>query len=139
MRIALDTNILVYAEGADGEARQTEAKAVIATLGSDDIMLPVQVLAELFAVQVRKSGLAPQTARLNVLRWANAYTPIDTSAAILAGAMELVGRHRITFWDAVVMASAASAECRQLLSEDFQDGFTWRGVTARDPFALAHR
>ncbi|WP_205963481.1 PIN domain-containing protein [Roseicella aquatilis] len=31
--------------------------------------------------------------------------------------------------------SAAEAECRLLLSEDIQDGFTWRGVTVRNPFA----
>ena len=37
---------------------------------------------------------------------------------------------RLTGW-----AVAADAGCRLLLSEDLQDGFTWRGVTVVDPFA----
>jgi predicted nucleic acid-binding protein len=34
-----------------------------------------------------------------------------------------------------MLAAAAQAGCRLLLSEDMQDGFTWRGVTIRNPFA----
>jgi len=30
---------------------------------------------------------------------------------------------------------AAENRCRLLLSEDFQNGFTWRGVTVVNPFA----
>jgi hypothetical protein len=31
--------------------------------------------------------------------------------------------------------TSAEAECRLLLSEDLQEGFTWRGVTVTNPFA----
>jgi predicted nucleic acid-binding protein len=34
-----------------------------------------------------------------------------------------------------VLAAAAEAGCRLLLSEDLQDGFTWQGVTVTNPFA----
>jgi len=34
-----------------------------------------------------------------------------------------------------MMSVAAEAGCRLLLSEDLQDGFTWRGVTVVNPFA----
>jgi predicted nucleic acid-binding protein len=34
-----------------------------------------------------------------------------------------------------MLAAAAQADCRLLLSEDMQDGFTWRSVTVRNPFA----
>jgi predicted nucleic acid-binding protein len=29
---------------------------------------------------------------------------------------------------------AADADCRLVLSEDLQEGFTWRGVTVTNPF-----
>ncbi len=135
MLIALDTNILVYAEGFNGEDRQDHAKSIIAQMRPGEIIVPVQVLSELFAVQIYKLRLPAAIALTNVTRWANAYTTIETSKSVLAGAMELAGRHRIAFWDAVVMASAAEAGCRELLCEDFQPGFTWRGVTIRNPFA----
>jgi predicted nucleic acid-binding protein len=35
----------------------------------------------------------------------------------------------------VVLAASAEAECRLLLSEDLQEGFTWRGVAVTNPFA----
>jgi len=32
------------------------------------------------------------------------------------------------------LSAAAAADCRLLLTEDLQDGFTWRGVTVTNPF-----
>ncbi len=32
--------------------------------------------------------------------------------------------------------SARAADCTLLLTEDMQDGFTWRGVTVRNPFVV---
>jgi len=37
-------------------------------------------------------------------------------------------------WDALILAVAAENHCRLLLSEDFNAGFTWRGVTMVNPF-----
>ena len=34
-----------------------------------------------------------------------------------------------------MVAVAAEVGCRLLLSEDMQDGFSWRGVTVVNPFA----
>lgn len=34
-----------------------------------------------------------------------------------------------------MLAVAAESGCRILLSEDLHDGFTWRGITAVNPFA----
>ena len=41
----------------------------------------------------------------------------------------------MAIWDAVMLSAAAEAGCRLLLSEDFQEGFTWRGVSVTNPFA----
>jgi hypothetical protein len=32
-------------------------------------------------------------------------------------------------------SAASQSDCRLLLSEDFQEGFTWAGVTVVDPFS----
>jgi hypothetical protein len=34
-----------------------------------------------------------------------------------------------------MISAAAEGGCRLLLSEDLQDGFSWRGVTIANPFA----
>ena len=58
-------------------------------------------------------------------------------ANTLATAAGLAATHKLGIWDAVMLASAASAGCRLLLSEDLQGGFTWDGVTVVDPFVSA--
>jgi predicted nucleic acid-binding protein len=125
MRIALDTNVLAYAEGANGAVMRDKALELIQRLPSEAIVLPVQTLGELFNVLVRKAKRRPSRARAAVLSWRD----------VIVNATDLASDHGLTIWDSVVLAAAAEAECRLLLSEDLQEGFTWRGVTVTNPFA----
>src|SRR5215472_5157919 len=135
MKLALDTNILAYAEGANGSAMRDKALDLIQRLPSDAIVLPVQTLGELFNVLVRKVRRRPTRARDAVLSWRDAYRTIETSSSVMVNAIDLASNHNLTVWDSVVLAASAEAECRLLLSEDLQEGFTWRGVTVTNPFA----
>jgi predicted nucleic acid-binding protein len=137
MRVALDTNILVYAEGVNGAERSQRARAVLVELAGDEIVVPVQALGELFAVLTRKAHWTAAAARAAVLAWHDSYDTVATSPAVLFDAMELVASHRLSFWDANMLAAAAQTGCRLLVSEDMQDGFIWRGVTIRNPFSGA--
>jgi predicted nucleic acid-binding protein len=134
MRIALDTNVLAYAEGANGEVMRDKALELIQRLPGGAIVLPAQTLGELFNVLVRKAKRRPARARAAVLSWRDAYAVVDTSAAVIVNATDLASDHGLTIWDSVVLAAAAEAGCRLLLSEDLHDGFTWRGVTVTNPF-----
>lgn len=62
MKIALDTNVLVYAEGASGAAMRDKALELIQRLPAGVIVLPVQTLGELFNVLVRKVKRRPAPA-----------------------------------------------------------------------------
>jgi predicted nucleic acid-binding protein len=135
MRVALDTNILAYAEGVNGSPRKKATLAFIEKLPADETFIPLQALGELFTVLVRKAGRTPTRARNAVLTWQDAYSSIETSAGVLASAMDLAAGHQLGIWDAIVLSAAAYAGCRYLLSEDLQDGFTWNGVTVVNPFA----
>ena len=140
MRLALDTNILVYAEGVNGLSVKKTAVDVIRKLSPDETFVPVQVLGELFYVLVRKAGLKRESARTAILSWHDDFPVIETSRAILLAAADLSVDHGLRIWDAVILAAAASAGCRMLLSEDMQEGFTWNGVTVTNPFsAKKHR
>lgn len=135
MRLALDTNILAYAAGANGETRRDEALGIVRRLPESDTYVPIQVLGELFHVLNRKARRTPAQARATVLHWHDTFPVIETSPAILLAALDLVADHGLNIWDAVILSAAAEAQCRLLLSEDMQDGFTWRGVTVANPFA----
>lgn len=135
MRIALDTNVLAYAEGVNGAIRRDQTLELIQRLPAEAVVLPAQALGELFNVLVRKGRRRPARAREAILNWRDAYAVIDTSAAAIVSATDLASDHGLTIWDSVILAVAAEAECRLLLSEDLQEGFTWRGVTVTNPFA----
>ena len=135
MRVALDTNILAYAEGVNGQARKDAALKILQKFGEHEVMLPVQALGELFVVLTRKAKREAAEVRSALLGWSDGFAMIETTPDVIVEAMELVTTHRLSFWDSVMLAAAAQAGCRFLLSEDIQDGFTWRGVTVRNPFS----
>jgi predicted nucleic acid-binding protein len=137
MKLALDTNVLAYAEGTNGPAMRDRALGLIERLPPDAIVLPVQALGELFTVPVRKAKRRPTRARAAVLSWRDAYDVVETSATVMVNAADLATVHGLSIWDSVVLAASAEADCRLLLSEDLQDGFTWRGVTVTNPFPAA--
>ncbi len=136
MRLALDTNVLVYAEGVNGSPRKKTALEIIEKLPDDSTFLPVQALGELFHVLVRKAGRRPEQARAAILSWQDTFQQIETSPAVLTSAIDLAAQHGLSIWDAVILSAAAAAGCRLLLSEDMQSGFTWHGVTVVNPFAV---
>ena len=99
------------------------------------LLMPAQALGELYNVLTRKAAWTGDRARLAVLAWKDAFpvTPATTSAMI--DALDLAADHQLGIWDSFMLSLAAEAGCRILLSEDMQNGFTWRGITVVNPFA----
>jgi predicted nucleic acid-binding protein len=135
LRLALDTNILVYIEGVNGISRQRNATQTVAKLPCGDTFVPAQVLGELFRVLVGKAKFPREKARATIINYLELFPIIDTSPAILKSAADLSVNYQLQIWDAIILAAAAGAGCRLLLSEDMQEGFTWNGVTVANPFA----
>jgi predicted nucleic acid-binding protein len=141
MRLALDTNVLVYAEGmnlAPGDARKRAlAVRLLERAPEGSVVLARQCLAELHRVMVSKGALAPAAASARVALWAENFDLVDTDAQVFEAALDLAGDHGLRIFDALILAAAVQARCDLLLSEDLQDGFAWRGVTVTDPFGDA--
>jgi predicted nucleic acid-binding protein len=137
VKVALDTNVLAYAEGTNGAAMRATAIDLVERLPQESVVIVAQTLGELFNVLVRKVKRRPDRARAAVLTWCDAYPVVETSAAVVVSAADLAADHGLVIWDSLVVSAAAEAGCRLLLSEDLQDGFTWRGVTVANPFAAS--
>ncbi len=135
MRLALDTNVLAYAEGVNGAPRKQAALDLLQRLPEGSALVPVQVLGELFHLLVRKAKRPPAKARKAILDWQDSFPLIETSAKVMIAAADLAADHQLGIWDSVILSAAAEAGCRLLLSEDMQEGFTWRGTTIANPFA----
>ena len=93
------------------------------------------MLGELFNVLVRKGGRSAVEARGAIRHWKAGFPLAGTSPEAMLAATDLAAEHRISIWDAVIMACAAEAGCQVLFSEDMQHGFTWRGLTVINPFS----
>ena len=135
MRLALDTNVLAYAEGINGARMQGRALEVLSRLPVGESFLPVQALGDLFNLLTRKGGRTASKAQSALQIWQDAFLLIETSRNVMTAALDLASDHQIQIWDAVMLSAASSARCRLLLSEDLQDGFSWNGVTVVNPFA----
>lgn len=133
--VAVDTNVLAYAEGTNGESKRSAALALLQRLPPESTLLPAQTLGELYNVLVRKARWSRADAERAVLAWGDAFPLIETSSGVVLAAMNLASDHQLGIWDAIVLSAAADAGCRLLLSEDLQDGFTWSGVTVTNPFS----
>jgi predicted nucleic acid-binding protein len=94
-----------------------------------------QVLNECYWVVSRKPAFAASRPVIRAYladyaSWATA--SIDTSRLVEAWRIE--DRHRVGFWDALLLASANAAGCSHFLSEDLNDGQAYGGVRAINPF-----
>ena len=135
MRVALDTNVLAYAEGVNGTSKKQLTLELLQKISSSTALIPVQALGELFQVLTKKAGRDRARTRDAILAWRDSFPVVETSEEVLVNALEISARHQLNIWDAVILSAAAESACRLLLSEDMQEGFTWRGVTVVDPFA----
>ncbi len=134
MLVAIDTNVLAYAEGAGDERRRKAAIELMTRLPETAVILPVQVLGELYRVLVGKLRQPAARAHEAVLQWSDTFAVRDSTWSALQSALDLSKAHGLSIWDSLVLSVAAEQRCRVLLSEDLQDGFTWRGTTVVDPF-----
>ena len=131
-----DTNVLVYAFEREDLPRQRAASAVLdAALSQGTAVLSLQVLQEFYVVTTRKIRLPlpPAAARAAVAGFMS-FSVFEPNAVHVLRAIDLSIAHRISFWDALILASAAAAGCALLYSEDFATGQTLAGVRVVNPF-----
>lgn len=134
MRVALDTNILAYAEGVGDEHRCAAAITLIEQLPTGCVLIPAQTLGELYRVLTGKANRDAAAARGAILGWADSFEVADSSWNAFQSALDLSADHGLQIWDALILSVAAESRCRLLLTEDLQHGFTWRGLTVVNPF-----
>ncbi|MBW2522922.1 MAG: PIN domain-containing protein [Deltaproteobacteria bacterium] len=134
-RFFVDTNVLVYADDADAGSKTARGRHVLReALTSGRGVLSTQVLQEYFVIATRKLGVEAAVARRKVELLAR-MSVVEIDLGLILGAIDLHRLHGISFWDALIVRSAAAAGCQRLLTEDLQDGQILDGVRIENPFA----
>jgi len=133
----VDANVLIYAYDVTAGAKHEQARALVAGLWeSRDGCLSIQVLQEFYVTVTRKVA-RPLTANMaaevvaDLAAW-RVHAPIveDVNQAIA-----IHRRYAISFWDALIVRSAAQLGCTTLWSEDLHAGQVYEGVRVINPFA----
>ena len=95
MRLALDTNILAYAEGIGDETRCLSARKLVKKLTDSEVILPAQTLGELYRVLVAKDKRNNSQIRKTVLEWADSFIVADSTCFAFQNALDLKVNHQI--------------------------------------------
>jgi predicted nucleic acid-binding protein len=135
----VDTNILVYAfERADSPRKAAARELVEGLLDTDRIRLSTQVLQELFVTLTRKckAPCSPAEAAKHLDDLA-AWPPFVVDYPAIREAVALSTDAKLSFWDALIVVSAARSGAKVLYSEDLNHGQRIHGVEVRNPFREA--
>lgn len=138
MSVTFDTNVLVYTL-SHGDPRHARAAGLLARGTRGECILTLQSLGECFNVLTRKLGLGPVRAKEEIDGFRAAFEVVAAAEEDLDRATAAVIDHGLSFWDAMLWATARRGGCRVLFSEDFQDGRELDGVSFVNPFVDANR
>ena len=130
----LDTNVIVYAAAGRGPDEWKRQRA-LDLLESTEFGTSAQVLQEFFVVVTRKARVAMLPAE--AAEWVERLSlrPVATvDDALVKQAIHLSAHHRISYWDAAVIAAARNLEAPILYSEDLSHGHSYADVQVLNPF-----
>ena len=133
-RSFIDTNILVYAEASDEPVKQRIALDLLRHLfESNSGVLSTQVLQEYCNVAIKKLKLPPTHIRAQLDLYEQ-FEVVQVTPAIIRMGLDLHQTRSVSFYDAIVLASAQTAGCSVLLIEDMNAGELVGGVRVVNPF-----
>jgi predicted nucleic acid-binding protein len=134
--VFVDTTVLVYAHDASEALRQPVAQGVISELWrTRSGALSTQVLQEFYVVATRKFD--PPMPRREARDLVDAYGHwhlVEIDVALIVAASQLEERHRLSFWDALIVEAARRAGAARLVTEDLQPGRRLAGMLIDNPF-----
>jgi predicted nucleic acid-binding protein len=137
--VFVDSNILIYAHDSDAGAKRSRAAEKLTELWSSGVgRLSVQVLQEFFVNVTKKltTPVARSTAREIVSNYA-VWVREPTTPNTVTRAIDIAQLAQISFWDALIVASAEQSYATHILSEDLNEGQIIIGIQIVNPLTIA--
>ena len=130
-KISLDTNILIYNHGIDGNAKQQIADSLF-----DNIpVISTQVISEYLNVMKRISKKDKSDLLKICAEWLKYCQVKAVSLSTINLAHRLLQKYDFQLFDSIIIASALEAECEILYSEDLHHGLLVENkLTILNPF-----
>jgi predicted nucleic acid-binding protein len=132
-KIFIDTNILIYSMDQFDPVKQKRSRALLKSLKNDlRGVISTQVLLEFYVAATRKLGAEPLVVK-DIINSLERFETVIIVPDIIKEAIDCGIINRISFWDALIVTAAESANCEKLWSEDLNDGKVIRGVLIENP------
>jgi len=132
----VDTNILIYAHDISAGHKRTRARDLVRELWqSGEGCLSIQVLQEFYVNVTRKVAkpLAPDVAA-RIIADLSVWQIHRPGVEDILDAICLQYRYQVSFWDAMIVASAIQLRCQRIWSEDLNPGQVYDTVAVMSPF-----
>ena len=137
-RAFVDTNVLVYSASARRASKRDIARRLLGTLAATkSVVISTQVLQEFYVVATRKGTLTPHLGRQMIGLFREQFEVAVVTPDRILEAIDCSILNQISFWDALLIASASAANCEELWTEDLNPNQTISGVRIVNPFAEA--
>jgi predicted nucleic acid-binding protein len=131
----VDTNIFVYAHEGGAGSRHRKAVDLITRLFEEQTgAVSVQVLSEFYITATKKLGMKSEEAE-EVITDLGSWTIHRPGHDDVLRACGIHRRHKVSWWDALIINSAVGLGCDVLWSEDLGAGQRYGTLTVRNPFA----
>lgn len=134
-RFSLDANVLFYVFDAAERSRQETAIQIVGRARALDCILTVQTVGEFYWAASRKLSVPRTILADQADNWMTVFPVVMPTGSTVRRAIAGTMDRRFSYWDAMLLATAADAGCTAVLSEDMADGATLAGVTVIHPFA----
>ena len=134
----VDTDILIYAHDRSAGGKHTRAGELIQDLWRSEAgCLSVQVLQEFYVNVTQKvpKPLPPEVAG-EIIADLSVWQVHRPAVPDILDAIRLQGRYQLSFWDAMIVASAIQLGCQTIWSEDLNPGQVYDQVAVASPFLL---
>ena len=135
----IDTNVLIYAYDAANPFKRRRAIEVLAALArAGSGALSVQVLSEFYTNITRKPRvpLTSEQARDTSIRLCRSWHVLDLTVRTHLDAIAGVAQHGMSYWDALVWATAKQSGVPNIITEDQTHGRLIESVRYFNPFHL---
>jgi predicted nucleic acid-binding protein len=134
-RFTLDTNILVYSIDNKAGRRHDLAAEIVDRAADRDCWLTLQAVSEFYVAVTRKALVPAAAALAQAGDWLSIFPHAAASASAVRAALSESAAGRASYWDALLLATAAEAGCTTILTEDLKDGASIGGSRVHHPFA----
>jgi predicted nucleic acid-binding protein len=136
-RFFLDTNVFVYTFDSRVPAKRTKAAQLIRrAMDTGQGVVSYQVVGEFFNVARRRFSPAMTSAEAEQYL-VTVFRPIlavESSPAIFLEALRIASKHKLAWYDSVIVAAAIASRCDVVYSEDLQDGRKIENLRIENPF-----